>query len=150
VSSAILQETERGQTLTRPRLPSLTLTSTLEAQLRTTKLPADNNPRSSSRRVTTPVQPRSRQYTRNNGWRRQSSVSIVFLNGTRAELMLFSYPKHVWSPAGGWYAQPANWKANTAVMMAVCVGITAIAWNVSAKKEIRPRMPEEGRFYPSR
>ncbi|RMZ11972.1 hypothetical protein D0862_02795 [Hortaea werneckii] len=29
------------------------------------------------------------------------------------------YPKHVWSPAGGWYAQPANWKQNTAVMGAV-------------------------------
>ncbi|KAL9131617.1 MAG: hypothetical protein Q9217_000505 [Psora testacea] len=39
------------------------------------------------------------------------------------------YPKHVWSPSGGWYAQPANWKSNTAVM-----------W----------RMPEKGRFFPSR
>ncbi|MCJ1449502.1 MAG: hypothetical protein MMC23_010022 [Stictis urceolatum] len=60
------------------------------------------------------------------------------------------YPKHVWSPAGGWYAQPGNWKQNTAIMMTVIVGITALAWNVSAKKEFRTRMPEEGRFYPSR
>ncbi|KAF6220606.1 hypothetical protein HO133_003039 [Letharia lupina] len=60
------------------------------------------------------------------------------------------YPKHVWSPAGGWYAQPANWKANTAVMGVVVIGITAIAWNISAEREIRPRMPEKGRFFPSR
>lgn len=60
------------------------------------------------------------------------------------------YPKHVWSPAGGWYAQPANWKANTAVMGVVMIGITAIAWNISAEREVRPRMPEKGRFFPSR
>ena len=61
-----------------------------------------------------------------------------------------SYPKHVWSPAGGWYAQPANWKANTAILGLVVVGITAIAWNISAERETRDRMPEKGRFYPSR
>lgn len=60
------------------------------------------------------------------------------------------YPKHVWSPAGGWYAQPANWKANTAVMGVVVIGITAIAWNIGAEREVRPRMPEKGRFFPSR
>ena len=60
------------------------------------------------------------------------------------------YPKHVWSPAGGWYAQPANWKANTAVMGVVIFGITAIAWNISAEREFRTRMPEKGRFFPSR
>ncbi len=61
-----------------------------------------------------------------------------------------SYPKHVWSPAGGWYAQPANWKANTAVMGVVVIGITAIAWNISAEREFRHKMPEKGRFFPSR
>ncbi|MCJ1418282.1 hypothetical protein MMC32_004629 [Xylographa parallela] len=60
------------------------------------------------------------------------------------------YPKHVWSPAGGWYAQPANWKANTAVMAAVVVGITAMVWSVSAERETRTRFPEKGRFFPSR
>ncbi|KAJ7761069.1 hypothetical protein B0H16DRAFT_1531754 [Mycena metata] len=25
----------------------------------------------------------------------------------------YPYPKHVWSPAGGWWSQPANWKMNT-------------------------------------
>ncbi|KAL8921319.1 MAG: hypothetical protein Q9172_004092 [Xanthocarpia lactea] len=60
------------------------------------------------------------------------------------------YPKHVWSPSGGWYAQPANWKANTAVMGVVIVGITAMVWSISAEREYRTRFPEPGRFYPSR
>lgn len=47
------------------------------------------------------------------------------------------YPKHVWSPAGGWYAQPKNWRANTAIMLGVVVGITAMAWSVSAEREHR-------------
>ncbi|KAF1976492.1 hypothetical protein BU23DRAFT_417111, partial [Bimuria novae-zelandiae CBS 107.79] len=60
------------------------------------------------------------------------------------------YPKHVWSPAGGWYAQPANWKANTAVMGAVLAGIVGSAWMLSANLEYRDKMPQEGRFFPSR
>jgi hypothetical protein len=54
----------------------------------------------------------------------------------------YSYPKHVWSPAGGWYAQPKNWRANTAIMLGVVVGITAMAWSVSAEREHRYKMPE--------
>lgn len=60
------------------------------------------------------------------------------------------YPKHVWSPAGGWYAQPSNWRANTAVMLGVVFGITAMAWSVSADREHRTKFPEPGRFFPSR
>ncbi|KAK2764312.1 hypothetical protein FQN54_009004 [Arachnomyces sp. PD_36] len=60
------------------------------------------------------------------------------------------YPKHVWSPAGGWYTQPANWKANTAVMGLVVLGITAGFWTISARNEYRQKFPEPGRFYPSR
>ena len=60
------------------------------------------------------------------------------------------YPKHVWSPAGGWYAQPTNWKANTAIASTVIVGIVAMCWKVSAEIEQRDHMPEQGRFYPSR
>ena len=65
-------------------------------------------------------------------------------------LSVYRYPKHVWSPSGGWYAQPANWKANTAIMGLVVLGITAIAFSISAEREFRPRMPEKGRFFPSR
>ncbi|KXH66847.1 hypothetical protein CSAL01_01858 [Colletotrichum salicis] len=60
------------------------------------------------------------------------------------------YPKHVWSPAGGWYAQPANWKRNTAVVGAVMAGVVAVLWKISAEKEVRYVMPQEGRFFPSR
>lgn len=60
------------------------------------------------------------------------------------------YPKHVWSPAGGWYTQPANWKANVAVIGAVVLGMAALTWNSSAHREHRDHMPRPGRFYPSR
>ncbi|KAJ4988459.1 hypothetical protein SVAN01_06076 [Stagonosporopsis vannaccii] len=60
------------------------------------------------------------------------------------------YPKHVWSPAGGWYAQPANWKGNTAVVGLVLVSLVGMAWSVSAQREYRDKMPEQGRFFPSR
>lgn len=60
------------------------------------------------------------------------------------------YPKHIWSPAGGWYGQPNNWKANTVVAFGVLIGISGILFNISAQREQRPRMPEQGVFYPSR
>ena len=65
-------------------------------------------------------------------------------------LLRYSYPKHVWSPAGGWYAQPANWKSNTAIMCVVIFGLTAVAWKIGAEREHRDKMPEKGRFFPSR
>jgi hypothetical protein len=66
------------------------------------------------------------------------------------ELSLRRYPKEVWSPAGGWYSRPANWKANTAVMGAFVIGIAAMAFSLSADREHRDKMPEPGRFFPSR
>ncbi|EOO03942.1 hypothetical protein UCRPA7_460 [Phaeoacremonium minimum UCRPA7] len=60
------------------------------------------------------------------------------------------YPKHVWSPAGGWYAQPANWKRNTAIAVAVMGVYLAASWKLSAELEYRYKMPEPDRFFPSR
>ncbi|CAK4033734.1 Podospora anserina S mat genomic DNA chromosome 3, supercontig 2 [Lecanosticta acicola] len=60
------------------------------------------------------------------------------------------YPKHVWSPAGGWYAQPHNWKTNTAIMGAVLTGIVAMVFSYSAEVEYRNEMPRPDRFFPSR
>ncbi|PWW73175.1 hypothetical protein C7212DRAFT_332595, partial [Tuber magnatum] len=57
------------------------------------------------------------------------------------------YPKHVWSPSGGWYSQPKNWKTNTAIMATVIAGIVAMAWKTSAEREYRYRMPDPGRFF---
>lgn len=65
-------------------------------------------------------------------------------------LTMYRYPKEVWSPAGGWYAQPANWKANTAKMGLAILGIAAITWSISAEREHRDKMPEPDRFFPSR
>ncbi|KAI1095836.1 hypothetical protein F5B19DRAFT_439247 [Rostrohypoxylon terebratum] len=61
-----------------------------------------------------------------------------------------SYPKHVWSPSGGWYTQPSNWKTNTAAFAGVIITLTAAIWKLSAEREFRHKMPEEGRFFPSR
>ncbi|KIP10805.1 hypothetical protein PHLGIDRAFT_197951 [Phlebiopsis gigantea 11061_1 CR5-6] len=49
----------------------------------------------------------------------------------------YPYPKEVWSPAGGWWSRPSNWKANTAVAFAGIIAVTAAAWQVSADKETR-------------
>ncbi|CEJ80328.1 hypothetical protein VHEMI00518 [[Torrubiella] hemipterigena] len=51
------------------------------------------------------------------------------------------YPKHVWSPAGGWYAQPANWRGNTFIAGAVVFGIVAVVFNFSADRERRAHKP---------
>ncbi|KAI9032172.1 hypothetical protein DFJ74DRAFT_653512 [Hyaloraphidium curvatum] len=53
----------------------------------------------------------------------------------------FPYPKWVWSPAGGWWGQPKNWRSNFAVVL---VGISAIAYQihkVSAEREVRLQPP---------
>ncbi|KAK6525798.1 hypothetical protein TWF281_010842 [Arthrobotrys megalospora] len=60
------------------------------------------------------------------------------------------YPKHVWTPSGGWYAQPKNWRTNTLTMGALLVGISVMTLHLSANIEHRESMPEKGRFFPSR
>ncbi|THY15666.1 hypothetical protein D6D01_07856 [Aureobasidium pullulans] len=65
-------------------------------------------------------------------------------------LTFHSYPKHVWSPAGGWYSQPKNWKANTAVMGLAVFTVAGVFFSLSADREHRYKMPEQGRFFPSR
>ncbi|KAK0213952.1 hypothetical protein IW262DRAFT_1407650 [Armillaria fumosa] len=46
----------------------------------------------------------------------------------------YLYPKYVSSPAGGWWVQPSNWKANTAV---VTTGISAIAYLLGSSSAAR-------------
>ncbi|KAM3428764.1 hypothetical protein NHJ13734_008459 [Beauveria thailandica] len=60
------------------------------------------------------------------------------------------YPKHVWSPAGGWYAQPANWRGNTLIAGAVIFGIVAVTWKFGADREQWAHKPRSGEWYPSR
>ncbi|ETW01061.1 hypothetical protein H310_06689 [Aphanomyces invadans] len=33
----------------------------------------------------------------------------------------YPYPKHTWSPAGGWWNKPANWKNRTGILAGVMV-----------------------------
>ncbi|KAF9781412.1 hypothetical protein BJ322DRAFT_1080985 [Thelephora terrestris] len=52
----------------------------------------------------------------------------------------YPYPKAVWSPAGGWWTRPSNWRANTAIAFAGIIGVTYGVWNLSADKEVRVRL----------
>ena len=110
-----------------------------------------NGRRSSHNR--THEQSRSSQMARRWSWR-QDTVRQIPRRPHRTEQpanpLQNSYPKHVWSPSGGWYAQPANWKMNTAILGAVMLGIGVIVFKISSELEERNRMPEPGRFYPSR
>lgn len=48
----------------------------------------------------------------------------------------FHFPKHVWSPAGGWWANPTHWKRNTGFAF-VGVGLAFIAIaKVSSEREV--------------
>jgi hypothetical protein len=91
------------------------------------------------------------------GCRKQDSVRLASLHlnpfppPSATSLTLETrYPKHVWSPAGGWYAQPGNWRQNTLVLGAAVFGMTCIIWKISAEKEQFVHKPEPGRWYPSR
>lgn len=50
----------------------------------------------------------------------------------------FFYPKHVWTPAGGWWnLAPNGWQRNTAIAFG-CIGTVAYGvFTVSASKEVR-------------
>ncbi|WVQ85937.1 hypothetical protein IAT38_008105 [Cryptococcus sp. DSM 104549] len=53
----------------------------------------------------------------------------------------YPYPKEVWTPSGGWWTQPKNWKANTAMCALLIAVTTASVWRLSAQKEERHRAP---------
>ncbi|KAF9231470.1 hypothetical protein BU15DRAFT_17438, partial [Melanogaster broomeanus] len=54
----------------------------------------------------------------------------------------YPYPKHVWSPAGGWWTRPSNWATNTAISMVGILAITYGVWSVSAERETRYVLPD--------
>ncbi|KAF8072081.1 hypothetical protein FPV67DRAFT_1411333, partial [Lyophyllum atratum] len=53
----------------------------------------------------------------------------------------YPYPKFVWSPAGGWWTRPSNWRSNTAIAFAGILAVTYGVWQVSAEKEYRTNPP---------
>ncbi|KAI5990656.1 hypothetical protein EDD15DRAFT_2279617 [Pisolithus albus] len=48
----------------------------------------------------------------------------------------YPYPKHVWTPSGGWWSRPANWKSNTAITFAGILAVAYGVWTVSAEREV--------------
>lgn len=53
----------------------------------------------------------------------------------------YAYPKGVWSPAGGWWADPKNWRRNTAVAFLGIAAISTVVFFKSAQLEQRPVPP---------
>ena len=51
------------------------------------------------------------------------------------------YPKWVWSPAGGWYCNPPNWKRNTAIVLAGWGVLAYFTFKISAANERRLSPP---------
>ncbi|BGO91338.1 hypothetical protein NBRC10512_007078 [Rhodotorula toruloides] len=59
----------------------------------------------------------------------------------------YPYPKEVWTPAGGWWTNPHNWRTNTAYAM---LGIAFVGYGIfkfSAEHEERHTAPT--RWIPS-
>ncbi|KAJ8586311.1 hypothetical protein M405DRAFT_771862 [Rhizopogon salebrosus TDB-379] len=54
----------------------------------------------------------------------------------------YPYPKHVWSPAGGWWTRSANWRSNTFITFAGMFAIAYGVWSVSADREFRAIQPD--------
>merc|ERR1712189_533 len=53
----------------------------------------------------------------------------------------YPYPKYVWSPSGGWWCQPRNWKRNTAfAFIATAVICVPVVW-FDLKREQRLAPP---------
>jgi len=53
----------------------------------------------------------------------------------------FPYPKWVWTPAGGWWCNPPNWKRNTMIAGVVWVGVLGVCASFSSNNERRPLKP---------
>ncbi|KAJ2824720.1 hypothetical protein IWW50_003196 [Coemansia erecta] len=51
------------------------------------------------------------------------------------------YPKHVWSPSGGWWAQPNTWKRNTVIVGLGITAVMAFVFKKSAELEKRTLYP---------
>jgi hypothetical protein len=51
------------------------------------------------------------------------------------------YITQVWTPSGGWWANPKHWKRNTGVAFGVIGLLSAAIFPVSASKERCPQPP---------
>ena len=46
------------------------------------------------------------------------------------------YPKFVWTPTGGWYCDPPNWRKNTGLAMIFVLASSGLVWYISAQLEV--------------
>lgn len=51
------------------------------------------------------------------------------------------YPPHVWSPAGGWYADPRRWRRGTLLVAGAMAAAGAYIFRTSARLETRHGAP---------
>ena len=48
----------------------------------------------------------------------------------------YHYPRYVWSPTGGWWNNPANWRRNT-IVAGIAIALIAIPIaRLSAREEV--------------
>ena len=48
----------------------------------------------------------------------------------------FKYPLYVWSPSGGWWCNPRQWRRNTVIAFGAIGVISAGVWYISAQLEV--------------
>ncbi|XP_032230070.1 uncharacterized protein LOC116613693 [Nematostella vectensis] len=53
----------------------------------------------------------------------------------------FAYPKFVWSPSGGWWCNPKNWRRNTLIAFGVYAAICIPVAYIALQLERRPVPP---------
>eukprot|EP01135_Chromosphaera_perkinsii_P001524 Nk52_evm4s206 gene=Nk52_evmTU4s206 len=53
----------------------------------------------------------------------------------------YEYPRYVWSPAGGWWCNPPNWKRNTFLAFAGTFAAASLVFQWSSSIERRPIAP---------
>merc|ERR1711935_613888 len=59
----------------------------------------------------------------------------------------FEYPKYVWSPTGGWWNEPKNWRRNTALAAVSAVIPFSLFLYIGTQIERRPRPPRSHTWY---
>ncbi|EPT01938.1 hypothetical protein FOMPIDRAFT_1048229 [Fomitopsis schrenkii] len=82
------------------------------------------------------MEERKRARLRRTPASRASKPTSVF-TATMGGGARYPYPKQVWSPAGGWWTRPSNWKSNTAIAFAGILTFVYAGWTYSAEKEVR-------------
>ena len=60
----------------------------------------------------------------------------------------YPYPKYVWSPSGGWWCDPPNWKRNTVVAAIISLTIAATVYVKTRKYEVSKAIDSLASFAP--